>query len=297
MTSTMTSVQVAGIPVEVFEGGAGRPLLYLHGAGGINRWEPFMEALAAHHRVIAPSHPGYGETPRPDWLETVDDLAYFYLDFIDSQGLEAIDLAGSSLGGWIAAEVAVRCCHHLHSLTLIDAVGIKIGGRESRDIADIFTMLPDEARRRIWFDPRAAVERDRSLASPDLTNDERFRLMANQESTALYAWKPYMHNPQLRRRLQRIHVPTLVVWGESDGLVPPDYGRAYAASIPGARFVTIPRAAHVPQKEQPEAFVEAVESFLATVGCGGVSGRRPAGRRPRPAPPPVPAPAVPPPAS
>jgi pimeloyl-ACP methyl ester carboxylesterase len=243
------------VELEYLDRGEGRPLLVLHGAGGPRPDAPFIDLLAQHARVIAPTHPGFAAAPLPDWFDSVDDLAYLYLDLLEALDLRDAIVVGFSLGGWTACEIAVKCTHRLAGLVLVDAVGIKVSDRETRDIADIFATPAAELTRLTYHDPAKAPD---VLALPD----EQLELVArNRAASAMYLWEPYAHNPKLRRRLRRIDVPVLVLWGESDGLVTPAYGRAFAAAIPDAEFHLIPAAGHAPQLEQPEAFAEHVNRF------------------------------------
>jgi len=129
-TSTMT---VRGCNVGLMRGGTGRPLVILHGASGAGTWLPFMRSLADMYDVIVPEHPGFGTSDTPDWLDNIHDLAYFYLDILDQLDLDGIHLVGVSLGGWIAAELAIRSTQRLSSLTLVDAAGIHVPGIEQID--------------------------------------------------------------------------------------------------------------------------------------------------------------------
>jgi pimeloyl-ACP methyl ester carboxylesterase len=249
-------VLACGVRIPYLELGSGAPILVLHGAAGLPPDAPFLAGLAAHGRVIAPTHPGFGRAELPDWIDSIDDLAYVYLDLLDALDLHDVTVIGTSIGGWIAAEIAVKSTARLARLILVDAVGIKISDRLTRDIVDIFATDPIELRRLTFHDPSKAVD-------PATLPDEALEIVArNREASALYLWEPYGHNPKLTRRLHRIDVPTLVLWGESDGIVKPDYGRAYCERIPGARFELIPNAGHVPHIEQPDAFVECVARFL-----------------------------------
>ena len=133
---------------------------------------------------------------------------------------------------------------------------IKIGDRETRDIADIFNLNPTELRRRRWHDPANAPDYDA------MSDDELVIHARNREALCLYAWHPCLYNPQLKQWLGRIHVPTLLLWGASDRVVTPEYGRAYSALIPGSRFAPIDEAGHHPEIEQPEHFVEQVVAFI-----------------------------------
>jgi pimeloyl-ACP methyl ester carboxylesterase len=249
---------VQGIELEVLRRGGGPPIMLLHGFDTVDPEAPFLESLARHGEVIAPSSPGFGKSPRPKDFDTVYDLVHLYLELIGQLPGDKVTVLGFSFGGWLAAEIAAACTHRIGRLILVDPVGIKISGRETPDILDIFNKSPEEVRRRSWHEP------ERSAPDYDAMSDEALVIHArNREALCLYAWHPYMYNPQLPRWLARIDVPTLVLWGESDRVVSPDYGRTFAGLIPGARFETIARAGHHPEIEAPEAFVDCVARFLA----------------------------------
>lgn len=260
-TSEAETRDLGGVRLEVFAGGRGETLVVLHDYEYLHGWHPFLELLAREFAVLAPSHPGFGGSALPDGFDEVDDLAYLYLDLLRSLG-EPAHLLGLGLGGWIAAEVAVRCAHHVRRLVLADAVGIKVSGATVRDVADTFVVGPRELLELAWHDPALGEERMKlpGLGSPD--EAELVQLLRNRQSAALFGWKPFMHDRKLWGRLRRIDRPTLVVWGESDRIVTPEYGRAYAAAIPGARFEAIREAGHYPYLERPGAFAEMVGAFL-----------------------------------
>jgi pimeloyl-ACP methyl ester carboxylesterase len=248
---------ISGIELEVMRRGSGRQILMMHGFQTIEPNAPFLELLARHGEVVAPSSPGFGNSPRPKDFDTVYDLAHLYLELLDTLPGDKVTLIGFSFGGWLAAEVAAACSHRLDKLVLVDPVGIKISDRETPDILDVFEKSPDEVRRRSWHDP------DRFAPDFNAMSDEALVVYArNREALCLYAWHPYMYNPQLPRWLGKIKAPTLLLWGASDRVVTPDYGRAYARLIPGSRFELIERAGHHPEIEQPEAFVGRVSRFL-----------------------------------
>jgi pimeloyl-ACP methyl ester carboxylesterase len=248
---------VLGIEIEALRHGAGRPLLMLHGFDTIDPAAPFLDLVGRHAEILAPSAPGFGHSPRPKDFDTIYDLVHLYLALLESLPGPKTSLLGFSFGGWLAAEIAAACTHHIDKLILVDPLGIKVSDRETPDILDIFNRSPDEVRRASWHDPdRAAPDYD---AMPDETLVVHAR---NREALCLYAWHPYMYNPQLPRWLGRVDVPTLVLWGESDRLVTLEYGRAYARLIPKARFEPIVRAGHHPEIEQPAAFAERVARFL-----------------------------------
>lgn len=247
---------VNGIELEVLRRGSGMPVLLLHGMDTVQPRAPFLDLLGRRAEIIAPSSPGFGNTKRPPDFDTIYDLVHLYLAMIDDLPYDKLVLMGLSFGGWLAAEVAAASSHKLEKLILVDPVGIKIGDRESRDIADVFNLNPAELRRRTWHDPANAPDYDA------MSDDELVVHARNREALCLYAWHPCLYNPQLKQWLGRIRVPTLLQWGESDRVVTPDYGRAYSGLIAGSRFAVIEEAGHHPEIEQPERFVERVEAFL-----------------------------------
>jgi pimeloyl-ACP methyl ester carboxylesterase len=251
-------IVVAGMRLDMRRAGSGRPLLML---GGLESWirdDDYFDALARRFDVIIPQHPGFGASERPAHVAGVADLALTYLSMLEELNLRDVLLVGASFGGWVAAEVAVRSTERLAGLVLVDALGVKHGGRTDRDIADIYAMSNADVAAHFYHDP-ARNRRDLTqMPEHVLTGIARSR-----ETMALFGWKPYMHNPSLKPWLRRIDIPTLVLWGESDRMVRPDYGRAYAAAIPGARFVSIPEAGHYPHIEQPQRFVAEIEQFAA----------------------------------
>jgi pimeloyl-ACP methyl ester carboxylesterase len=248
------------VSVDVVERGAGAPLVLLHGIEGPEAQAVLIDLMAKEMRVIAPAHPGFGASPLPDWIDHVDDLVYLYLDLFAALKLKDILLVGSGLGGWIAAEIAVRTTERLARLVLIGAVGIKPGGRESRDIPDIYALPPEQVARLMYHDPSRAAD------FATLPDEAAERVARHRESAALYLWEPYMHNPKLPHRLHRIDIPTLFLRGGSDGVVSHTYAEAYCAAIPGARLETIPEAGHFPELEQPRAVAQRIVAFAgATV--------------------------------
>jgi pimeloyl-ACP methyl ester carboxylesterase len=253
----MDRLSVRGIDLEVLRKGGGHPMLLLHGPNTIDPRSHFVELLSAHAEIIAPSHPGFGHSPRPTDFDTVYDLVHLYLDLLEALPHEKVTLVGCSFGGWLAAEIAAACCHRLDRLILVDAFGIKLGDRESRDILDLFNTAPAEVQRRSWHDPAKWAPDFNAMSDDELVVHAR-----NWDALCLYGWQPFMYNPNLPRWLSRIAVPTLVLWGASDGVVSPDYGRAYCDRIPGARFALIPEAGHYPEIEQPEIFAARVAAFL-----------------------------------
>ena len=254
-TKTTKCIELPGAAVDVVRIGAGPKLFMLHGGDGPAAAMPFADKLAESFEIIAPIHPGFAGSAIPDHFDDMQDLVFLYLDLIDALDLDDAIMMGISFGGWIAAEIAVMSTARFSKLILVDSVGVKVGGREDRDIADIFATRPDELAKLMWHNPANAPN------PADMTDAEQEIVQSNRVALALYTWQPYMHNPKLTHRLHRINVPTLVIWGESDRVVTLDYGRAFSSMIPGAEIVVIPRAGHSPQVEQPEIFVEYVTTF------------------------------------
>jgi pimeloyl-ACP methyl ester carboxylesterase len=244
-----------GIGLRLVRRGAGAPLLLLHGGDGPQSHLPFFDGLAAHFDVIAPIHPGFAGSPIPEHFDSLQDLVYLYLDLLQALDLRGVVLLGFAMGGWVAAEIAVRNTSRLARLILVDAVGIKAGDRETRDIADIFALPGPEVVRLLYHDPASGP----NFAA--MTDEQLTVLAADRIAHAMYTWEPYMHNPKLRHRLHRINVPTLLLWGASDRLVPVAYAEAYCRLIPNARLVVVPAAGHLPQVEQPDLFLQHVLSF------------------------------------
>ena len=255
---------IAGVRIELIKRGTGRPLLLLHPAIGIKSADRAIEELARSFTVIAPSHPGFGRSELRRAMTTVDDLAYFYLDVMDALDLRDVVLAGVSFGGWIAAEIAIKSTERLSHLVLADAVGIKLGDREQRDIVDIFTTKQSEVDRLAFHDPRIAA-----IDHASISDEDAHILFRNREATALFAWSPYMYDPKLASRLHRIRVPTLVLWGASDRIASPDYGRAYSKLIAGAQFELIEDAGHYPHIERPDLFTRKIVEFVSRARRGG----------------------------
>jgi pimeloyl-ACP methyl ester carboxylesterase len=248
---------VHGVDLEVLRGGIGDPIVLLHGMLSLSAASRFPALLARYGAVLAPSCPGFGNSPRPKDFDTVYDLVHLQRAILDALPAERITLVGLSFGGWLAAELAAQGHARLTRLVLVDPVGIKISDRETADIFDVFNRSPSDVNRAAYHDPgRFAPDFD------EMEDEAIVRHARDWDALCLYTWSPYMYNPQLPRWLSRIAVPTLVAWGDSDGIVSPDYGRAYARMIPGARFETIAGAGHHPDIERPEELAALVGSFV-----------------------------------
>ncbi len=249
-------IVVNGLKIETIEGGTGRPLLFLHPGIGLDPKAPVLDLLAAKARVIAPSHPGFGASDLPSTMTTVDDLSYFYLDLMDALDLRDATVVGVGFGAWIAAAIAIKSTARMSRLVMANAVGIKVGDRETRDIVDIFALLDPDLNKLAYFDPKAGERDYKNLPVAEVAVTAR-----NREALARFAWQPYMHDPKLKGRLHRIRIPTLFLWGTHDRILSEGYGRAYCAAVPNARFEPVEKAGHFPHVEQPQVFADRVSAF------------------------------------
>jgi pimeloyl-ACP methyl ester carboxylesterase len=255
--STIKTITVEGVgPVEVTleERGDGRPYLVLHGGAGPQSVTAFAQLLAekGRNRVLAPTHPGFGGTPRPKRLDSVDGLAALYVALLVDLGLEEVTVIGNSVGGWIAAEMALLGSPRISRIVLLDAVGIEVEGHPVTDVSGL--SLP-EVQALSFHDPTPF------LVDPANVPDAQKAIMAGNTATlAVYAGSQAMADPTLLGRLRGVAIPSLVLWGESDQIVAPAYGQAYAAALHGARFAVIPATGHIPQMETPELVIQAIET-------------------------------------
>jgi pimeloyl-ACP methyl ester carboxylesterase len=251
VTFTDSYVEVDGCRTHLRRGGAGEPLLYLHGASGAPLIMPFMEKLAQRFDVLVPEHPGYGLSDEPEWLENIHDAAYFYLDFLRKLNLKNVVVVGSSMGGWIAMEMAVRDTSRLKSLVLVSPAGIAARGVQP---ADIFLMPPEEVIRNLFHDEKLALAR---LAEP-MTPEALDIALKNRHTTARLAWEPRLHDPFLPKWLHRIDVPVKIIWGAHDRILPVGFVEEYKRLLPRAKVHIVENAGHLPQAEKPDEFVDLI---------------------------------------
>jgi len=254
MAFSQRFVEVDGCRINLRRGGSGEPLLYLHGAGGAPAVLPFMEMLAQRFDVLVPEHPGFGASDEPEWLENMHDLAYFYLDVLKSLELRSVHLVGSSLGGWLALEMAVRDASRLKSLVLVGPAGISVPGVSP---GDVFLWSPEELARNLFFDPALAEKMIAQPMTPELLDVS----LKNRHTVARLGWEPRMHDPFLRKWLHCVSVPVKIVWGEGDKILPVAYAGEFKRLMPGAEVEIIPRCGHLPQAERPEEFCDIVMRF------------------------------------
>jgi len=258
-TRKLTVDGIGDVEVTVTCRGTGHPFLLLHGGGGpatVNEWADRL-AESEHARVITPVHPGFDATSRPDGLDSPRGLAALYAVLLDALDLHDVTVVGNSIGGWIAAEMAVLGSARVGSYVLVDAVGIEVAGHP---VADFFSLTPAEVAHRAYYDP-ATFGVDPTALPPEA----RAAMAGNRATLAVYGGNR-MTDPTLATRLRTVRKPTLVVWGEADRIGDPDFGRAFAAAIPGAHFQLLPHAGHMPQIETPDTLIEVVWSFTEARG-------------------------------
>jgi pimeloyl-ACP methyl ester carboxylesterase len=256
-------LELAGGRVHLLRGGAGEPVLFLHAAGGAGAWLPFHAQLAgAGFEVIAPDHPGFGQSDDFPEVEAIDDLVYHYLDVLDGLSLARPHVVGASFGGWIAAELAVHSPHLIGSLTLLSAAGLRL---PEHPVADVFLMPPAKLAAALFHDP-LLVPPPASGPPPGAAPDLDSIIAAYREATSLarFSWVPYLSDPKLERRLRRITAPTLVVAPSDDRLIPVAHARRYAALINGADYAEVAECGHAMYVERPAEFASLVASFLAS---------------------------------
>ena len=265
MTTTTSAnestVRVGENDVQMFSGGSGPPLLYLHETGGNRGWQSFHQALAQSHTVYAPSQPGFNGTPRPPWVRTINDVAHFILEMVQQLGLEQYILVGSSMGGWVAAEMAAMGQENLKGLVLIDAAGIR---PQQGEIAEIL-MVSAQTRQALAFYDTSQVP-DYDEYSRELTPEEANVDHANREMASRLCWKPYLHNPNLPFYLAKVKPPTLVVWGRQDAIIPVESGELYGHVLSNSTLKVVDRCGHSPQIEKPQEFQAAITDFLSGLG-------------------------------
>jgi pimeloyl-ACP methyl ester carboxylesterase len=247
--------------ITTWELGQGPTLLFLHGAGGASNMfqgdkpSAFLLELAKSYRVLVPEHPGFGVKERPDWLDSMHDLAYFYLDYMALRGLKDVHIVGQSLGGWLALEIAIRNTSRIASLTVAGAAGLKLTGVPK---GDIFLWSREDFGRNMFYDQEVA----KAFMANQPTPEQLKAILRNNETLALLAWEPRLVDPDLHKWLHRIDVPTHVIWASDDKVLPQDYGQAIAKLVDGAKFTVIPETGHLLHLDRPQAFSQTVQGFI-----------------------------------
>lgn len=260
-SGTLEMIDVAGRPTQMRHGGQGPPLVYLHSALGETVWLPFLEKWSKQFEVFAPAHPGFAKSKGFDQIDTMEDMVFHYVELFDALGLTKFNLGGVSLGGWIAVEFVTRWPERVNRLWLADAPGLWL---DEHPLPDLFRNTHEVRvqylRELLFHDPKS-YQAEMILKDLDKVNEET--LVAAYQNMAVLArltWeRPY--NPKLPQRLRRVTCPTLLIWGESDRLIPPVYGEAYQRLIPNAKLRILPRCGHFPMFEKEAEFVDLVARF------------------------------------
>ncbi len=262
MTTTLsgkeTRVAVGDTQVQMFSGGSGPPLLFLHGAGGNSGWQAYHEELSKSYTVYVPSQPGFNGTERPEWVYTITDVAHFNQTLVQKLGLDQYILMGSSMGGWLAAEMAAMSTAGLRALILVDAAGIK---PEQGEIAEIFMVSAETRLKQRFHDPSQVP--NYSQYTRELSPEEQVQEHSNREMASRLCWKPYLYNPSLPYYLAQVATPTLIVWGRQDAIIPVECGELFQRALPNSTLRIIDNCGHSPAVEKPEEFLNLVTEFLA----------------------------------
>ena len=249
-------VRLRGATVALRRGGAGQPLLFLHGADGLPEWPEMLDRLAEKYDVIAPDLPGFGGSAITDSIDDMSDVAYLLLDLLEALDLRDVRVIGHSLGGWAALEVAIRSSARIHSLALIAPAGIHVKGAPK---ADIYMIDPDAQARLAYADEQMGE----AAAHRAMASKYQEQAILNRIASARFGWNPRLYNPRLERWLHRVRVPTAIFWGDTDRIIPPVYAEAFARLIPGARLEMIARAGHYPHVERIDETMNRLGAFLA----------------------------------
>ncbi len=255
MAVQIQDVKIRDVTIKLRRAGAGETVLFLHGAGGFTQWLPFFDALADGYELLVPEHPGFGGSDDPAFIRSVPDMAMFYLDFLESLGLERVHLIGHSLGGWIAAEILIRDRARCQSLSLLAPAGIRVPGVPS---GDTFIWGQEEAVRNLFHNQLFA---ERLLALQP-TEEQMDTMLKNRFTATKLGWQPRWFNPDLEKWLHRIALPALVVWGDADKVMPPAYAALWRERLPDARLSMVEQCGHLPHIEKAELVGRQVREFL-----------------------------------
>jgi len=244
-----------GIDLKYQTAGDGPVLILLHGANGSMSLLPIVEQLSENYQVILPDHPGFGGTKRAEWINTIPDLAYFYLDIFEAMDLNKIHLVGHSMGGWISAEIAIRDSHRIRSLTLVSSAGIAV---EGTPMGDLFSWSPQEAAHQV-FARKEFI--DKALAY-EPSKDEMVLMKKHRKMAMLLCQEVGFQNPEIKKWAHRLTKPTLILWGDSDGIFPEPFAHAFHELIPNSDIEIYKDCGHVPMAEARDSFLQRLLTFM-----------------------------------
>jgi pimeloyl-ACP methyl ester carboxylesterase len=240
--------------------GEGPALLFFRSEDSLPDAPAFIDSLAQDFEVIVPDHPGFRNSDTPDWLKGIGDIAYSYLDFLDELALDRVHLVGASLGGWAAAEIAIRTCERIATLHLIAPLGVR---RKGTPFGDIFLWTPEENLHHRFFDQRLAEQFVASMQAQ--SKEAATAYLKDRYAAARLCWHPRFYNPELERWLSRIDRPLQLIWGDSDEIIPASIAETWCQALPQARLSMISQCGHLPQIEQPKVVAERIRSFIKEV--------------------------------
>ena len=257
----MVPVRGGKFNIRVSEGGAGDALLYLHGEDGFTGWAPFLDTLAQSYHVYSPAHPGLNSSTGLDHLDDMWDLVLFYEELMQELGLERTHVVGHSYGGMLAAELAAHRPEKVARLVLVSSLGLWL---EEAPILDFFILTPEERAEVLWHDPNSdAAKSALSLPQdPAVQREKELEQVQTLATVGKFVWP--IPDRGLSKRIHRLTMPTLLVWGDSDSMVPPEYGRAFQRLLADPTLKVIEKCGHFPQQEQPSEFLEATLGFLGS---------------------------------
>lgn len=256
MTVSKEEILIRDTKISLLKKGSGSPLVYLHGYNYDLEWHPFLDELSNYNTVYRLDHPGFNYSDSNDTIDTVQDLAFFYLDFMDQLQLEEVTLIGSSLGGWLAMEISSIAPERVANLILIDSFGIRAEGVK---IPNLFRMNQKTVIANLFASESLQAEiLEKHTSSPELDQI----VLKNNVTTAHLSWNPYFHNPKLLNLMHRLRMPILLVWGKEDELLPLAYAEKLHELLPHSELKIINDAAHLPQIEKPAEFLTHVQNFL-----------------------------------
>jgi len=247
--------KIYGCDVSVKRKGKGETVLFLHGGRGAPAWLPFMDKLSNTFELYVPEHPGYGQSDVPDWLEKMEDIGYFYLEFIEHFKLQDIHVVGSSIGAWIAAEMCIRNTTKVKSLVLVAPAGLAL---QAQFGLDPFISSDDEFTKKAFYDQKIAD----GMVNQTVSEEAMELNLKNKTTGAMLSWKPRIYSPQMEKWLSRINIPTLIVSGSHDNICPLEQSKLFNKLIENSRLVIIEKCGHLPHIEKTEEYCDLITNFI-----------------------------------
>ena len=252
---------VAGVELQMVKGGSGEPLLIFHDEIGHHEWLNYHQSFSQNYTLHIPSHPGFGKTPPLEWIMNLRDMAGWYLHALDDLNIGPVNVVGFSLGGWLAAEMAVMNPEIFKKMVLVAPTGLK------PPVGEIYDMFLEIAQEFITagFSDASSVEEFRTVCPEEPSPELLEAWEVAREEACRLGWRPYMYYAGLPHLLQRLKkLPTLIVWGRQDAIVPISAGELYHESIPSSKLVVLEDCGHRPELEKTDQFVQLVHQFLSS---------------------------------